>query len=112
MAGLGNGIARQNWAVIIGAARLSLRLDGAYSLKDKRQTLRSLLDRSRRYGVAVAEVEDHDLWNVAGVGIACVSNQTEHARSLLQHAINLFEESPLVIVESAEIQVTNFPDFQ
>lgn len=93
----------------VGSARIFLRLEGAQSLKDKRQIIRSLIDRTRRrFGVSVAEVEDHDLWNVATVGLACVSNQAEHARSVLQHAINLFEEASEAVVEGVEVELNRF----
>jgi hypothetical protein len=77
-------------------------MDGCFSLKDKRQVLRSLTDRSRKIcHVAVAEVEDHDLWNVATLGVACVSNDPRHAESILQSVIDLFDACPDVAVESA-----------
>lgn len=88
--------------MIVGTLELSLRLDGCFSLKDKRRVLRSLLDRARNsYHVSIAEVDDHDLWNVATVGVACVSNDPRHAESVLQQVIELFDACPDLEVESA-----------
>jgi hypothetical protein len=50
--------------------RLELELPFASSLKDKRQTLRSLKDRLRRKNVSVVESENQDLWQRATVEIA------------------------------------------
>ena len=81
---------------------LCLKLDSCRSLKDKRQILRSLMDKTRRdFGVAIAEVGDHDLWNSAVVGISCVSNDSTHAESILQHVVDAFDGIPLVEVEEA-----------
>ncbi|MDR3690798.1 MAG: DUF503 domain-containing protein [Fimbriimonas sp.] len=92
--------------MIVGTLELCLRLDGAFSLKDKRSVLRSLLDHARRdFRVSAAEVDDHDLWNSAVIGIACVSNDAAHAESTLQHVIDLFDAHPAVAVESALKQV-------
>jgi hypothetical protein len=92
--------------MILGTLELTLRLDGAFSLKDKRRVLRSLLDHARRdFRVAAAEVEDHDLWNSAIIGVACVSNDPSHAESILQSVVDLFDAHPEVAVESAEKQI-------
>jgi uncharacterized protein YlxP (DUF503 family) len=86
--------------MVVGTLELHLRLDGCYSLKDKRQVLRSFLDRLRRdFQVAVAEVGDHDLWNVATVGVACVSNDAGHAESVLQHVLDVIDKHPEIEVE-------------
>jgi uncharacterized protein YlxP (DUF503 family) len=88
--------------MIIGTAEISLKIEGAFNLKDKRRVLRSLLDHARRdYHVAASEVDDQDLWNSAVVGIACVSNAPAHAESILQKVIDLFENHPEVAVEDA-----------
>lgn len=50
--------------------RLELELPFSSSLKDKRQTLRSLKDRLRRKNVSVVESDNQDLWQRATVEIA------------------------------------------
>jgi uncharacterized protein len=86
----------------VGILELQLRLDGCFSLKDKRQVLRSLIDRCRNsFHVAIAEVDDLNLWNVATLGIAYVSNDAHHAESVMQHVIDLFDGCPDVEIESA-----------
>ena len=52
------------------AVRLELELPFASSLKDKRQTLRSIKDRLRRKNVSVVESDHHDLWQRATVELA------------------------------------------
>ena len=52
------------------AVRLELELPFSSSLKDKRQTLRSLKDRLRRRNVSVVEADQQDLWQRATVELA------------------------------------------
>ena len=52
------------------AVRLELELPYASSLKEKRQTLRSIKDRLRRKNVSVVESDHHDLWQRATLELA------------------------------------------
>lgn len=59
------------------------------------------MDKARRdYHVSIAEVADHDLWNVATIGVSCVSNDSTHAESVLRKVLESFDQSPEVSVES------------
>ena len=53
--------------------RLELELPYASSLKDKRQTIRSLKDRLRRKNVSVVESGHQDSWQRATVELALVA---------------------------------------
>jgi uncharacterized protein YlxP (DUF503 family) len=85
------------------AVRLELELPYASSLKDKRQTLRSIKDRLRRKNVSVVESDHHDRWQRATMEIAlaaisrgaAVEKREEIRRQLLN-----YEE--LVILEWRE----------
>ena len=75
------------------AVRLELELPFASSLKDKRQTLRSMKDRLRRKNVSVVESDHHDLWQRATVELAlaavsrgaAVEKREEIRRQLLNY---------------------------
>jgi uncharacterized protein YlxP (DUF503 family) len=82
--------------VHIGAAIVTLQLPGSRSLKDKRQVVRSLVERlRRRFNVAIAEVEEHEVWQTAVLGLTVVSNEAGHAASQLDTIINALEDSRL-----------------
>jgi uncharacterized protein YlxP (DUF503 family) len=69
----------------VGVLTLELHLDGAHSLKDKRQTVKSLKDRLRsKFNVAVAEIDYQDLWQRALVAAVTVSSDHAHAEQVLQ----------------------------
>ena len=72
----------------VGLLTLELHIPDAQSLKDKRQVLRSLKDRLRgHFNVAVAELDHHDVWQRAVVGIVTISNEGSHVEESLQHVL-------------------------
>ena len=78
--------------MVVGTLLIELRLPGNHSLKGKRQVVKSLLARlHNRYNVAAAEVDNNDRWQVATIGVACVSNSAPHAREILENVITVLE---------------------
>jgi uncharacterized protein YlxP (DUF503 family) len=64
---------------------LELRIEGAQSLKDKRQVLRSLKDKLRGgFNVAVAELEQTNLWQRATIGVVSISSSRDYLSGLMQ----------------------------
>jgi uncharacterized protein YlxP (DUF503 family) len=56
------------------ALRVELHLPTPQSLKEKRAVLRPVVEGMRRLGsYSVAEVDHHDLWQRAAIGIAIVA---------------------------------------
>ncbi len=90
--------------MIIGACEITLHLPESHSLKDKRQIIRSVMARVRnQFEVAIAEVEDQDLWQSAKLGVSCVSNSKQHANEILEHVQRYIEETrPDVIFSHVE----------
>jgi len=76
----------------IGVCRLMAHLPEANNLKVKRQVARSLTARLRnQFNVAVAEVEDNDLWQRLTLGVCCVSNDSAHASEMLSRVVSFVE---------------------
>ena len=72
----------------VGVCRVRLRLPGNLSLKGKRQVLKSINTRVRnKFNVSVAEIDDHDLWQLAALGICCVSNNKRHTNEVLSKVV-------------------------
>jgi len=71
--------------MIIGACEITLHLPESHSLKDKRQVIKSVMARVRnQFEVAIAEVEDQDLWQSAKLGVSCVSRGDMARRDFLE----------------------------
>jgi hypothetical protein len=78
----------------VGMCRIKVRLPENLSLKGKRQVLKSITTRvGNKFNVSVAEVDDNDLWQLATLGISCVSNDKRHANEVLSKVVNFITES-------------------
>jgi uncharacterized protein YlxP (DUF503 family) len=92
----------------VGVCRVTLRLPENGSLKGKRQVLRSLTQRLRnKFNVAVAEVGDNERWQIATIGVTCVSNDARHAREQLDRVVAFIAHTRLdAELLDAEIDVS------
>ncbi|MGC2698062.1 MAG: DUF503 domain-containing protein [Candidatus Angelobacter sp.] len=65
---------------------LEIRIEGAHSLKDKRQVVRSLKDRLRNsFNIAIAEIEVTDLWQRATLGVVSISPSRDYLEGLMRN---------------------------
>lgn len=79
--------------MIVATLRLSLRLHGCRSLKEKRRPRRMLTDSLRsRFGVAVAEVADQDTWDLLTLGVAAVGPERAPVEATLQRVADYVAE--------------------
>ena len=78
----------------VGVCRVSLRLPENSSLKGKRRVVKSITSRvSSRFNVAVAEVDNGDKWQLATLGICCVSNNSRHANEMISKIVDFIVQS-------------------
>ena len=78
--------------MFIGTCTVELHLPGNGSLKDKRRIVKSICNRvHNQFNVAIAEVDGHDAWQAAILGIACVSNDAAHAHQTLERVVAWIE---------------------
>ena len=76
----------------VGVCKVSLRIPENMSLKGKRQVIKSITGRvQNKFNVAVAEVENNDVWQMATLGIACLSNNRRHTNEVLSRVVNFIE---------------------
>ena len=92
--------------MVIGALTLTLQVPESQSLKDKRQVISSLLARVRRqFNVAAAEVGDQDTWQVATLGVVCVSNDRRHADEMCQKVLAYVENDADGVVSGSRFEL-------
>ncbi len=93
--------------MIIGACEITLHLPECHSLKEKRQVIKSVMARVRnQFEVAIAEVEDQDIWQIAKIGVSCVSNSRQHADEILGHVQRYIEETrPDIVISHLETEL-------
>jgi len=73
----------------VGVCKINLRLPENSSLKGKRQVLKSITTRVRnKFNVSVAEIDNHDRWQLATIGICCVSNDNRYTNEVLSKVVD------------------------
>ena len=78
----------------IGLCKVGLRLPENSSLKGKRQVVKSIVTRVRnKFNVSIAEVSDHDSWQLATLGICCVSNNKRYTNEVLSKVVGFITNS-------------------
>lgn len=78
--------------MVIGVLTLEMDIPAAFSLKDKRVILNRIRDRVRnQFNVAVAEVDENEVWNRAVVAVVAVSNQQAYTNRVLSKVVELVE---------------------
>jgi uncharacterized protein len=77
-------------SVFMAMGELELHLPGARSLKDKRQDVRSLVERLRsRLTVLVLETDHQELHQRAGLVVAALATDAEAARGTVARALDM-----------------------
>ncbi len=96
--------------MVIGACEITLHLPECHSLKEKRQIIKSVIARVRnQFEVAIAEVGENDRWQIASIGIACVSNDGAHAGEILERVRRYIEETrPDLLITTHETEVIHW----
>ncbi len=87
----------------VGVCRIELRLAENLSLKGKRRVLKSIITRvSNKFNVSVAEVDDQNLWQLATLGICCVSNNSRYTNEVLSKVVDF------VVNSRFEVEILNY----
>jgi uncharacterized protein YlxP (DUF503 family) len=78
----------------VGVCRVQLRLPENQSLKGKRRVIKSITTRlHNKFNVSVAEVDNQHSWQLATLGLACVSNHGSHNHETLSNAIKFITQN-------------------
>jgi len=78
--------------MLVATCVIKLELNGVFSLKEKRRIVKSILARlPQKFNVAVAEVDAHDVWQTAVIGLATVGTDASYCHGLLEKAVSWVE---------------------
>lgn len=73
----------------IGVLKVRFRIHDNHSLKGKRHAIKPIITRiQNKFNISVAEIDDQELWQLATVGISCVSNSSRHTNEVLSNVMN------------------------
>jgi hypothetical protein len=78
----------------VGVCKINLRIPENQTLKGKRQVVQSIVNRVRgKFNVAIAEVENGDVWQIATLGISYVSNDGRHVNEVMSKIVDYIVNS-------------------
>jgi uncharacterized protein len=84
----------------VGILSVELHFPEAGSLKGKRKYVKSAKAQlQNRFGVSVAEVDHHDLWQRARLTVACVAREHGEAETLLEEAVRYLNGQEYDVVQ-------------
>jgi hypothetical protein len=90
----------------VGICTLHFRIISSHSLKEKRRIIKSIKDRVRsKFNVSIAEVDALDSWQWAVIGIACVSNDSGFANSVLSNVVSFVEDMRMAELIDYNIEI-------
>ena len=94
----------------VAVCRLTLHINSSHSLKEKRRVVQSLRQRlSDRFGLAVAEVDNQDTWQLATLGLAVVGGSRAQVQSVMDKALEyVYVIAPEVEVSEADGEVFDY----
>jgi uncharacterized protein YlxP (DUF503 family) len=92
----------------VGTLEVRLLIRESRSLKDKRQVVRSIMDRLRNgFNVSVAEVDARDHRQLAVLGVAMVSDEAGHVKGALEQIANALRRHPVAEFVDCQSSVVN-----
>lgn len=94
----------------IGVCKIELRLPENISLKGKRRVVKSITTRVKsKFNVSVAEVDDQNLWQLATLGICCVSNNKRFVNEVLSKVVDFINNGRFEVeMLNYEIEIQPF----
>ena len=94
--------------MVVGVSRLDIFLPDNHSLKEKRQAIRRIVERTKgKFNVSIMEVEQSNLWQKATVGFAVIGVNRDHVNASIDNVAKYVEEMYIgkVIGSKTEIMV-------
>lgn len=93
--------------MIVATCVIKLHLNGVFSLKEKRRIVKSLLGRlPQHFNVATAEIDHHDVWQTAVLGLVTIGTDTAYLHGLLEKAVAwIATQRPDIPIEDYTIEI-------
>ena len=82
---------------MVGVCEIHLHLPEVTSLKGKRKVIKGLKDRIKhRYNVSISELNAHDKWQRAVLGVAYINRDQTTIDHILHSVVGVIESTPAV----------------
>ncbi|KQC12202.1 MAG: hypothetical protein APR63_03140 [Desulfuromonas sp. SDB] len=89
----------------IGIIKISLAIDWAFSLKDKRQAVKSITNKLKnKFNISISEVDHHQYYNRALIAIVMVGKDKQYVEPKLHHIVKFIEQNRDVNLDGVDIE--------
>ncbi len=79
--------------MVIGISRIEIFLPENHSLKEKRQAMKRIVERTRgKFNISIIEIEQTNLWQRAAVGFAVVGARQDHVSTTIENVSKYIED--------------------
>ena len=78
--------------MVVGISRLEIFLPENHSLKEKRQAIKRIVERTRaKFNISIMETDQTNLWQKATVGFAVIGVKQDHVASTIENISRYIE---------------------
>ena len=92
--------------MLVGICEIELLIYESYSLKEKRSTVKSIINRLKhKYNISIAEVDLLDQLNRSGIGFAIVSNDKRYIEEVISKVINFIDNDSRVEILNENYEI-------
>lgn len=90
-----------------GVCKFKIHIPDNHSLKEKRRIVKSIMSKLRnQYNISIAEVDDHELWQIATLGMSCISNSNSHVDEIFNNILNFIRQNyPEIEIVDYDIEI-------
>jgi uncharacterized protein YlxP (DUF503 family) len=72
--------------MVVGVSRIEIFFPEAHSLKDKRQMIKKIVEKTRaKFNVSMVEIADNNLWQKGCVGFAVMGIHKDHVQVAIEN---------------------------
>ncbi|MCM8790869.1 MAG: DUF503 domain-containing protein [Candidatus Omnitrophica bacterium] len=90
----------------VGALKVELFISDSRCLKDKRSVIKALKDSLRnKFNIAISDVDSHDKWQKAALGIATVGPDKAAVQSALDKVLDVIRQNPSSHITEYEMEI-------
>lgn len=94
--------------MVLAWAKISLRIPGIKSLKEKRKIIKSLKDKIlSQFKISISEVDENDMWQRATLGLAIASSDRKYVQTCLDKIFYLISQNTSLEIIQKDFQITN-----
>ncbi len=78
--------------MVVGVSRIEIFFPEAHSLKDKRQMIKKIVEKTRaKFNISIVEIADSNLWQKGHIGLAVMGSNKDHVQVAIENVQEYIE---------------------